>query len=127
MDVTEPTSAPAGTTALIETAYDTWSDVADRADRLLQTVGMATADLVLLRRIGGPPGRRRVDLAAAIRRTPSQTVRAVAPWVKLGYVLRTAEHGFVLTQDGAAVVAEASLLLDRHLRLDGPAPTDDRR
>lgn len=119
----EPT--PAGTTAAIESAYDVWADVTARADRLLQTVGMATADLVLLRRIGAPPGRRRQDLADAIRRTRSQTVRAVAPWVKLGYVIRTDDHGFVLTDDGAAVVAEASLLLDRHLRLDGPAPTDD--
>lgn len=125
--MTEPTPAAAGTTAGIETAYDAWSDLTTRADLLLQTVGMATDDLVLLRRIGGPPGRSRGDLAAAIRRTPSQAVRAVAPWVKLGYVVRTADRGFVLTDDGVAVVAEASLLLDRHLRLDGPAPNDDRR
>lgn len=124
--MTEPPSATTGTTAAIEAAYDAWSDVTARADRLLQTVGMATAELVLLRRIGAPPGRGRRDLAAAIGRTPSQTVRAVGPWVKLGYVERTAENGFVLTTEGSAVVAEASLLLDRHLRLDGPMPTDDR-
>jgi hypothetical protein len=79
-------------------------------DNALSRVGLWLNDLSLLQllRDAGRDGLSRVDLAALLSQSQSETLRRIKPMEKLDWIARTESGNFRLSDNGRALELEAS-------------------
>ncbi|MCD1286262.1 MAG: hypothetical protein ACTH2U_06835 [Brevibacterium sp.] len=80
----------------------------------LTRVGLSLDDLLRLRLLGvHSEGLARDQLAWEMSETRSQTLRATLPLVKLGWLTRTDDGAFVLTDSGRALIDQAEGIAEK--------------